>query len=141
MRALDAIQLPDDHELQAVYDTSALPAWALIWWFENQNEEAIRQLQRALRTCFDLTAKFGHDYLTGKRIHLAANIARVLMACGAHTQSLEYVTALRAVVSGDRGRWPFEGPESLDVPLEGVELLGLKHQLARITSLRVVVDS
>jgi hypothetical protein len=137
MRALDAIQRPNAPELGAVYDTSALPAWALIHWFERRNVEAIRLLHRALTACSNLTTKFGHDYLTGKRIHLAANIARVLMSFGSHTQGLEYVAALRAVISGDRGHWPFDGGGSLDVPLERVELLGLMHQLARIESVHV----
>lgn len=113
LSSLDSIPLPDDNELHAVYETSALPAWALIRWLENKNETAIQHLRAAICACFDLTTKFSHDYLTVKRIHLAANIARVLISSDFHTQGLEYVAALRAVVSGDRSCWPFEGSNPL----------------------------
>ena len=137
MRALDTMALPDKRELHILYRVSARPAWALIHWFENDHQQAIQQLEVALCACAELAADYDHDYLTGKRIYLAANVARVLMSLGASGQALDRVTALKAVLSGDRSKWHFGGSESLEVPLNGAERLGLEHQLSRITHVHV----
>jgi hypothetical protein len=135
MQALDAMPLSDDPEIQSVYDLSALPVWGLIRWLEGYPKEAIELMHGALRVSVELTIRFGHDYLTSKRIHLAANIGRVLVSLGECAEALDLVGSLRAVVAGDRSKWPYESHESLDVPLEGSERRVIEYQLARIGSL------
>lgn len=134
MYALDemALALSGDQEIQSVCHLSSLPVWALILWLEGCPEDAIEKLHGALQSCIELT-NYSHDYLTAKRIHLAANIGRVLVSVGSESQAFAHVTSLQAVVAGDRDKWPFEGRKSLDVPLEGSERLSIEYQLSRIT--------
>ena len=132
LRALDGLVTTRDAELVAVHRVAALPAWSLIHWREQDNGGALALLAQALEACLELTVRFGHDYLTSKRLHLAANTARVLLSQGLPGQATARVAALRAVAGGAREAWPFAGADSLDVPLQGPERSGIEYQLERI---------
>jgi tetratricopeptide (TPR) repeat protein len=135
LRRLENLARLDEAELLITHRVTALPASALIHWYEGDHDEAIRLLKRALDACLELATGFGHDYLTAKRIHLAANTARVLASLGSLDRALSRVAALKTVVAGERAWWPFEGPESLDVPLNYPERFFLEEQLARIATI------
>ncbi|MEA2236481.1 MAG: hypothetical protein QOC81_1205 [Thermoanaerobaculia bacterium] len=134
LKALDAMTLVEDPEVRAVYRMSSLPAWALVCWKEGNPDKAVDCLHDALHACTELSSRFGHDYLTAKRIHLAANIARVHVSNHALPQALQEVARLRAVIDGNREQWPFDDGESLVVPLHGVERQTLEAQLERIVA-------
>jgi tetratricopeptide (TPR) repeat protein len=135
LRALQKLARLDEAELLATHWISALPAEALIHWYEGNYHEAIRLLRLALEACFELSTRFAHDYLTGKRINLASNTARVLVSLGDFDQALTRANALRGVIAGERVLWPFEGAESLNVPVNYPERLLLEDQLSRIAFL------
>jgi hypothetical protein len=132
LRTLDGLVTTTDAELVAVHRVAALPAWALIHWRKQDNDGALALLAQALDACLELTVRFGHDYLTAKRLHLVANTARVLFSQRLPGQASARVTALRAVAGGAREAWPFTGADSLDVPLQGPERSGIEHQLKRL---------
>ena len=135
MQALDSISTSADPEIGAVRRLSALPVWALICWKDGHPKEAIEHLSSSLEACRDLSAVFEHDYLTAKRLHLAANIARVLASCGEEHRSIELASSLRSVALGDRDAWPYWGRESLQIPLKENELQIIEYQLARIVNI------
>jgi hypothetical protein len=132
---LASFSKPDIPELVALHKISALPARALIYWLEKDYQEATRLLLGALDACLELTVRYNHDYLTAKRIHLAANTARILASIGASDEAISRVTAIRAVIKGECKHWPFGGCDSLQVPLSYPERPILEYQLDRIASI------
>lgn len=132
MGALERLQPTTEEELSLVCGITAEPVWALIEWKEGNHKDAIRRLQAGLTACSELTTKHGHDYLTAKRIYLASHIARVHSSLGHTSRSRELVTALIAVKDGAADRWPFDDPDSLEVPVLGDEELVLASQLQKL---------
>jgi len=124
-------QIPAEEELGRAVDVAALPALALVNWREGDHDAARGQLVDALDACAELASRWGHDYLTGKQLHLAINIVRVSITQRDWGGAGTLLAALRAVAAGDRDRWPFAGRESLEVPLSGMESLVIDAQLAR----------
>lgn len=137
MHVLDGISLPDILELRLVNAISAEPAWALIDWLDSQCQVAERRLHAALRSCAELAADFGHDYLTGKQLTLAAHVGRMMISQGRDRDGLEHLTALGSVVRGAQGDWPFEGGDLLAVPLAGTERTAVEHLLRKTAILAV----
>jgi hypothetical protein len=135
LSALDGLVTTEDAELVAVHRVAALPARALIHFREHDHAGALALLEQALDACLELTVRFGHDYLTPRRLHLAANTARVFLAQGLTAQALERGAALHAVAGGERAAWPLAGGDSLEVPLQGPERFGIDYQLERIVLL------
>ncbi|MEH0661008.1 hypothetical protein QA860_25405 [Streptomyces stelliscabiei] len=129
------VPLPAHEELTRVIDVGALPVRALVEWREGEHRTARLQILDALDACGELSDRWGHDYLTGKQFHLAANIARVMITEGDEDGTIELLAALRTVaLDGDRTRWPFIGTASLDVPLQGLWRASVEEELQRVAS-------
>ncbi len=135
LTTLDGLAPCHDVELRAVHGIVALPAWALVEWREQQHARAQGLLRQAIELCGWLAGDRGHDYLTGKRIHLAANTGRVLVSQRQFGEARACVRALRAVLAGDRSAWCFASPESLVLPLVTGQATGLARQLDRVAAL------
>jgi hypothetical protein len=133
MDALDGLQ-PATKELSLVCQITAQPAWALIDWKEAKFEEALRRLRLALTACAELAMAYSHNYLTPKRIYLASHVARVHFSKGDAEKASDLVEALIAVANGAALRWPFDGLNSLDLPVNGDEGLILNGQLLALRS-------
>lgn len=128
LRALDAL-CPLGEELTLVYQLTAWPIWALIEWKAGDLDRARAHMHGTLDTAARLAARFGHNYLTARRIYLATNLARVEVSAARPGLAAERVEALRAVADGVRGRWPHAGADTLRVPLTGDEASMVCHQL------------
>ena len=111
------VPVPDAPELRRVVDLAALPAAALVRFGEGRFAAARELLLRALDVGAELASRYGHYYLTGKRLHFAANLVRVATAEGRHEEATALLADLGAVSGGERERWPFTGAVTLDVPL------------------------
>ena len=120
---------PDDPELVDVLDVAREPAWALVDWIDGDTASALRRLDDALAACERLAGDLGHDYLAGKQVHLAVNVARVRASCGETQAAVSLLEALRQVVDGDVAPWPYAGATSLRVPLEGMERTAMVSQI------------
>jgi len=130
--ALDRMSTDESEELRAIRALSAQPVWALIWWKEGDPARAIEALMTALEAAERLADRYGYSYLSSKRIHLAANLARVFESTDALERATNWIHALRAVVAGDSSAWPLEGSSSLAVPLQPNDRLAIETQLDRI---------
>lgn len=129
---LDRLTPSNDAELVAVASVAVRPVWALIHWREGSTETANELLLAALDDSRVLASEYDHDYLTARRIHLAANTARVLINQGRPDEALSRGNDLACVARGDLSRWQFGGHETLDVPLIGAEDVGITRQLANL---------
>ena len=127
----EEVPLPDTPELRGVVELAALPAWALVDFQEGNLDAARQLLLRALEVAAELAACYGHDFLTGKRLHLAANVVRIEIADGQQERAAALLVNLRAVSLGNRNRWPFVGATTLDVPLSPDVRLVIDSQLGR----------
>lgn len=132
LRSIESLCPQGDAELVAVANAVTQPAAALLSWREGDGRTADRLLRGALKDCGRLARNFGHDYLTSRRIHLAANVARLLASAGRNHEALEMGAELAAVAGGDAGRWRFGWRETLTVPLAGNEQFGISRQLANL---------
>ena len=124
-------------ELRTVVRVSEQPVQALLDWMADRPDDAVGRLSAALADARDLAAHHGHDYLTGRRFHLAANVARVQISTGRDDVARSVLNDLWAAMAGERERWPFGAGEQLDVPLTGntrtiigAQLTRLGHRLA-----------
>ncbi|TDE09492.1 hypothetical protein [Jiangella asiatica] len=126
---------PRTPELSLVFRVTADPAWALVDWTEGQHRRAVERLRSAMSACAFLADAYEHDYLTARRIYLASHIARVDLSRGAPGRAAALAGALAAVMAGAADQWPFECPETLDVPVGGNERLMLEAQLAKLRSI------
>ena len=118
LRALaEGVPLPESPELRLVVEFAALPVSALIQFQQGDLLAARQLLTDALDVGAELAFRYGHDYVTGKRLHLAANLARIAIAEGHHEQAAALLADLHAVSGGQRSRWPFAGVATLEVPL------------------------
>ena len=111
------VPIPDAPELRYVVELASLPAAALIHFAEGDHRAARELLVQALDVAAELAARYGHDYLTGKRLHLAANLVRVTTTEGRHEAAAALLADLGAVTRGEPDRWQFTGATTLDVPL------------------------
>lgn len=130
--SLDRLSPSGDAELEAVANVAVLPVWALIRWRENDSQTAAVLLTKALEACQRLAADYGHDYLTARRLHLAGNMARLLISDGRPDAALATGNDLAAVAAGDATRWHFGGAETLVVPLSGDERFAIERQLGKL---------
>jgi hypothetical protein len=127
----DGMPAPGHIELHSVVEVAARPVWALVSWLTGSHDRARQQLLDALDACAELSGTWGHDYLTGRQLHLGVNMARVAITAGDFTEARSLLADLPAVVGGDPSRWPFAGASSLRVPLSGLERLAMTGQLDR----------
>jgi hypothetical protein len=120
------VELPEGEEIELSVSVAALPVWALVHWLEGDSDRARRLLDGALDSGGRLASRYEHDYLTGRRIYIGVNVARVLVTAENFEEAAQVLNALGAVAAGDRGRWPFGEPDTLDVPLQGLtrEVIG-----------------
>ena len=124
------ITLPDDSELREAVRTVSLPATALVEWVNGNDDAALAMLHLALDDCASL-ARRDHGYLTGRQLHLALNVARLLVVQDpAASQSLLDRTEL--VADGDVSAWPFGGADRLVVPLRHFDDIAVRTQLAGV---------
>lgn len=114
------IDVPDDEELRLAANIAELPVWALVHWLEGDAPAAIERLRTALASGHVLAGTYGHGYLTTRRIYIGVNLSRVLVTSGDHDAASRLIRSLKAVAAGDRAQWPFEGADSLAVPLTGM---------------------
>ncbi|MFE7741158.1 hypothetical protein [Nocardia sp. NPDC057455] len=106
-------------ELTAVVRAEALPVLALLRFHNGDHATAERRLREALDVCHTLSLEYGHDYLTGKQLHFAVNIARCRTARGDIDGAATLLAHVEAVTNGNRAPWPFSGGSALAVPLPG----------------------
>jgi hypothetical protein len=125
------VPVPSHIELRSVVEVAAQPVWALVSWLTGTHDRARGQLLDALDACAELSGTWGHDYLTGRQLHLGVNMARVAITAGDHAGARSLLADLSAAVDGDPSRWPFAGAPSLQVPLTGLERLAMTGQLDR----------
>lgn len=133
LRALDAL-CPHGEELALVFRLTAGPTWALVEWKAGDLDRARAHMHGTLDSAAWLAARFGHDYLTPRRIYLATNLARVEASAARPALAAERAEALRAVADGDRDRWPHPGADTLRVPLTGDEALMVCHHLSLLAA-------
>ena len=141
LHELDALKIVNDPELESIYSLTALPAWALVHWVEGDSDVAIQCLRDALKNAAELAGRYGHDYLTARRIYLASNIARVLLSVGQNEEGSKQVCSLNAVLSGSRDSWLFEDATSLDLPVTAPESLYLRAQLVHLVEKAAAFDT
>lgn len=128
------VDLPPDDEIGQAVRFAELPARALVHWLEGETVEALDLLRGGLESGGRLASAYEHDYLTSKRIYIGANVARVLVATDDVADASRLVDSLVDVAAGDRGRWPFGEPDSLDVPLQGRQQAVIAWHLDRVRS-------
>jgi len=128
------VEVPADEEVGLSVSVAELPVRALIHWLEGENGEARRLLDDALERGGRLASVYEHDYLTGRRIYIGVNVARVLITAEDIADASRLIDSLAAVAAGDRSRWPFGAPDSLDVPLRGLHRDVIGWHLERIRS-------
>jgi hypothetical protein len=140
MAALEhEVQPPAQAELRSSVATVALPARAMVVWLSGDLPAAQRLLEDALEQCAVLAAS-GHDYLTGRRLHLALNVARLHVGRVAPAAAREEVGDLEVVAHGDRSRWPFAGSATLRLPLRGIDRAAIDGQIARLHARLADID-
>ena len=131
LNALSDVRKPADTELRFASRISERSVWALVSWKEGAYPVALGRLHKALDACAWLSVRRDHTYLTGRKIHIALNIARVMIAMGDLQRATQMQDALQIVIEGNPSAWPFAHPHTLRLPLEDPELGILKFQFLR----------
>ena len=90
-------------------------------------------MERAIRLVNALESDFGYDFLDGRRIHLACNLARVEGYRGNKALAARLLTDLLHYVAGARHQWPYPelGSPVEDVHTDPVEGSMVFDQVAR----------
>lgn len=129
------IELPADEEIRDSVRLAELPVRALVHWREGETAAALDRLHAGLDSGGRLASAYAHDYLTSRRIYIGVNMTRVLVTTDDVAGASRLVDSLAAVAAGDRARWPFSEPASLDVPLRGLHQAVIDWHLDRMRSL------
>jgi hypothetical protein len=126
--------LPPGATTEAVLTLASIraPAEALVAWKRGRPDEAEHRLREALADTGALMADFGHDHLTGKRLHLGRNVARVWASAGRPADAAQLADRLLAVAGGDHRAWPFSAAAALRIPLPSPERELIEVQLLRL---------
>jgi hypothetical protein len=128
------VELPADDEIRHSVRVAELPVRALVHWLEGEASAALDRLRDGLQSGGRLAGTYGHDYLTSRRIYIGVNVVRVLITTEDFAGASRLIDSLAGVAAGDRGRWPFSEPDSLDVPLHGLHEALIAWHLERMRS-------
>jgi len=132
LEATRDVVVPTEREVELAIAVSEQPVWALIDWLEGRPTAARARLVSAIEAAISLVLQYSHGYLTGKLLHLAANVVRVDVSTGALDRARSGLDALWDVQAGQADRWPYDAEEALKVPLQGQEAVIIRSQLDRL---------
>jgi hypothetical protein len=132
LEATRDVIVPPEREVELAIAVSEQPVWALIDWLEGRPAAARAGLESAIDAASSLMLHYSHGYLTGKLLHLAANVVRVDVSTGALDQARTGLDALWDVQAGHADRWPYDAEGALEVPLQGLEAVIIRSQLDRL---------
>jgi hypothetical protein len=135
LNALQArISIPPSDEIKLILASFALPVSALIYWQLGEHQRARDDLVATFDACAELVRSYGHAVHGGRQLHQGVNYARVLLAEGKAKEAAALVTSLRAVSAGDRSSWPFNGADTLTLPITGDWRRAIDMQLDMLES-------